>query len=62
MLIMSRSLSNSEKNFVESMVNNMEKKQKPQAYSAKDVSISEVEQLTKSIQSKIQRGELIKGK
>lgn len=53
---MSRPLSNSEKNFVDSMVKNMDKKEKPKAYSATDVDINEVEQLTKNIQQKIQRG------
>ena len=57
---MSRPLSNVEKNFVDSMVKNMDKKEKPKAYSATDVNISEVEQLTKNIQSRIQRGESVK--
>ena len=53
---MSRLLSNSEKNFVSEMLQKMDKKEKPQAYSATDVDINEVEQLTKNIQQRIQRG------
>ena len=53
-----RNLDQNEKKFIEQMIAKVEKKDtKPETFKRNDVDITEVENLTKSIQRRIQRGE-----
>ena len=54
---MARSLDAQEKKFIEQMIAKVEKKDsKPETFKRNDVDIAEVENLTKSIQRRIQQG------